>query len=335
MGRFRKALLVAFSILLLFSRNLSAHIPEPGTRGDLLTEFQTDLTLKDSTQLNSKQNFLKTDSIFSFRSPSGYFPSLFTNISAQASAPFHFKTKQWIIVGASAAVTGILFTIDDPVDEWAKVQKPNHKWVAKLSPNISRLGDDIGIYSVLAFGLANAALKNEKGFQTSLLATQAIITSGIWIRAIKLLTGRERPLASYVNSKSESGYWYGPFAMIDQDLAIRRGPASFDSFPSGHTSEAFAIATVFATQYRDIKAVPIISYSIASLVGISRLTEHEHWTSDVFVGALFGYAAGKQVTSVFNKIHGNYLTSVHQKSKNKTELTFIQSGNTIGFSLIW
>lgn len=287
----------------------------------------------DSTLKKPAENFYKTDSIFSFQSPKGYFPSLFNNISAQASAPFHFKSREWIIIGASAAVTGILFTIDDPVDEWAKVQKKDHKWVAKLSPAISRMGDDIGIYSVIGFGFVNAVLKNEKGLQTGLLATQAIITSGIWVRSLKLFTGRERPLASYVYSKSESGQWHGPFAMIDQDLKVRRGPASFDSFPSGHTSVAFSIATVFATQYKDIKAVPVISYSLASLVGISRLTEHEHWSSDVFVGALIGWACGKQVTGSFNRLHSEKPSSPNIKSKSKPELTIIQNGNSMGLSV--
>jgi membrane-associated phospholipid phosphatase len=292
-----------------------------------------DSTVISKATKRQTENLFKKDSVFSFRSPKGYFPSLFNNISEQASAPFHFKTKQWLFVGASVVVTAALFTVDEPIDEWAKVQKTNHKWVAKVSPNISRLGDDIGIYSILAFGLTNAFLKNEKGFQTSLLATQAILTSAIRVRSLKLLTGRERPLETYAPNRSENSRWYGPFAMIDQDLQTRLGPASFDSFPSGHTSEAFAIATVFAIQYKDIKAVPIISYSLASLVGISRLIEHEHWASDVFVGALIGWASGKQVTSSFNKLHSGKNTLNHTSSRIKPEFNIIQNGNTVGLTM--
>jgi hypothetical protein len=46
-------------------------------------------------------NFYKTDSIFSFRSKMGYFPSLIHNIGEQAAAPFHFTTKQWIYTGVA------------------------------------------------------------------------------------------------------------------------------------------------------------------------------------------------------------------------------------------
>jgi hypothetical protein len=296
--------------------------------------------MSDTTDINkttkgSTENFYKTDSIFSFQSPKGYFPSLFHNIIQQADAPFHFSGKEWIITGVSVVITVALFQVDDEVDEWAKVQKQDHAWVNKVSPAITRLGGDIGLYSVIGFGLGSAAFHNQKGVQTSLLATQAMITSGIWARLIKLMTGRERPMAAYTNSKSESGHWYGPFAMIDQDLAVKKPRSSFDSFPSGHTATAFSIASVFAIQYKDIKAVPIISYSLATLVGISRLTEHEHWASDVFVGGLLGWACGKQVTTAFNKLHSGKTASNHSDSKIKPEVTVIQNGNKVGLSVVF
>jgi len=74
---------------------------------------------------------------------------------------------------------------------------------------------------------------------------------------------------------------------------------------------------------------------MATLVGISRLTEHQHWASDIFVGGLIGYVCGKQVVANFNKTHEKMSTSMTPKSKVKTELTFIQDGNQIGFFLRW
>jgi membrane-associated phospholipid phosphatase len=327
-GKYFQRIVPVLFILLALCIDASANIPVNGA-----SLVPRDRSQEDSTQKKPAENFYSTDSIFSFHTPKGYFPSLFNDIIHQAEAPFHFTGKQWIIVGASAGITIALFQVDGEIDEWARVQKQDHEWVNKLSPAITRLGADIGIYSVLGFGLGSAVFKNQKGVQTSLLATQAVITSGIWARLIKILTGRERPLADYTNSKSESGHWYGPFAMIDQDLAVKKPASSFDSFPSGHTATAFSIATVFATQYKDIKVVPVISYSLATLVGISRLTEHEHWSSDVFVGALLGWACGKQVTSGFNRLHSDKTSSTHQKSKNKPELTIIENGSTVGLSV--
>jgi membrane-associated phospholipid phosphatase len=162
-----------------------------------------------------------------------------------------------------------------------------------------------------------------------------MIATGVWVLLIKQITGRERPKAAYIFSQLEGGKWHGPFAKYIEVFADDRSMFSYDAFPSGHTANAFSIATVFASQYNDTRAIPVLSYSIATLVGISRLTEHEHWASDIFVGALLGYLCGKQVVANFNKTHQNAYTSMLSKSKNKTELTFIQNGNQIGLSLTW
>lgn len=292
----------------------------------------------DTNKTSNKEayrNFYKTDSIFSFRSPKGYFPSLFHNLVEQATAPLHFSKKQWYLTASAAEITYALVIIDVNIDDVMKVQKSRHALIGKASPFITNFGSRYGYGTVIAFGTISALCRNKKGVETSLLASQAIITSGIWVQLLKVLTGRERPASNDIDSKSVAGQLYGPFAQFDQDLATRKPGSSFDSFPSGHTATAFSIATVFAMQYKDIKAVPILSYSLASLVGISRLTEHRHWSSDVFTGALLGYVCGRQVVGHFNKSHLIDRDQVSVKSKPKAEFNLIHYGNQIGFSLTW
>jgi membrane-associated phospholipid phosphatase len=280
-------------------------------------------------------NFYKTDSIFSFQSRKGYVPSLFNNFLEQLTAPFKFKTTQWLMTGAAIGITATLLHFDNDIDKWATVQKQKHNWVNKSSPVITGFGTTYGYSSVAAIGLLSAVFKNKKGVQTSLLATQALITSASWVQLIKHFTGREDPSAAYIYSKMPGGKWWGPFAQYDQDVPVYKSISSFDAFPSGHTAAAFSIAAVFASQYNDTKVIPILSYSMATLVGISRLTEHQHWASDVFVGGLIGYVCGKQVAANFNKTHHNRDTSLSSKSKIRSEFTFIQNGNQIGFFLKW
>jgi membrane-associated phospholipid phosphatase len=325
------------SSCLIFISSINASVCY-GVTSDLLFITSTDTlhNITISTDYQKKQvSFFKNDSIFSFHSPKGYFPSLIHNIGEQAAAPFHFKAKQWIYTGAAAGVTTALFFFDEDIDSWARPQKQKHQWVNKTSPVISQFGSSLGLYSVLASGVVSAAFKNEKGVQTSLLATQAWITSGIWTQIIKQLTGRERPKASYIFSHIEGGRWHGIFSKYLEVSPDDRSRMSYDAFPSGHTASAFAIATVYATQYSDHKAVPIIFYSAASLVGISRLTEHEHWASDVFVGALLGYASGKQVVKHYNKTHQDTQNKLTSNQRNYREITFIQRDNQFGISILW
>jgi membrane-associated phospholipid phosphatase len=297
--------------------------------------LRSDTNLAKISIKKSSDNFYKTDSIFSFRSPKGYIPSLLYDFGDQVTAPFRFKTKQWLIAGAASGLTSALFFIDNDINGWARVQRQKHNWINKSSPVITQFGARWGTYSVAGIGILSAVFKNKKGVQTSLLATQAMITSGVWVHLIKMLTGRERPVTNNIIVKPESGNWYGPFAMYDHDLALEKPGSSFNSFPSGHTANAFSIATVFASQYRDIKAIPIISYSIASLVGISRLTENKHWSSDVFAGAFLGFVCGKQVVAHYNRLHQNPVNPLTSKSTNKPELTFIQYENQVGLMVKW
>src|SRR5262249_34019131 len=55
------------------------------------------------------------------------------------------------------------------------------------------------------------------------------------------------------------------------------------SFPSGHTSNAFAMATV--AEYHFGPKVGIPAYLAASLIGASRIQSNKHYLSDVVAGA--------------------------------------------------
>jgi len=80
--------------------------------------------------------------------------------------------------------------------------------------------------------------------------------------------------------------------------AVRRSRPTGDSrssFPSGHTSSAFTIATVAARHYGWPGA--IAGYVGATLVGVSRLDAEKHYLSDVVAGATLGIIVGRTTTT--------------------------------------
>jgi membrane-associated phospholipid phosphatase len=78
-------------------------------------------------------------------------------------------------------------------------------------------------------------------------------------------------------------------------FAGRTRPDGTDrSFPSGHTSSAFATATVLQRHYGWKVGIP--AYALASYVGASRLNANKHYLSDVAFGAALGIVAGRTVT---------------------------------------
>ena len=66
------------------------------------------------------------------------------------------------------------------------------------------------------------------------------------------------------------------------------------SFPSGHATEAFAVASVIATRY-DSGWVKGVAYGSAALVGFARVHHQAHFLSDITAGALIGTAVGRAV----------------------------------------
>ena len=71
------------------------------------------------------------------------------------------------------------------------------------------------------------------------------------------------------------------------------------AFPSGHSSSAFAAATVIAWSSRRL-AVP--AYVLAALVAWSRVYVGVHWPLDVIGGAILGVLVGTLVVKALPKL---------------------------------
>lgn len=75
-----------------------------------------------------------------------------------------------------------------------------------------------------------------------------------------------------------------PFRVV-QALAPLLKPSDEFSFPSGHTTAAFMVATITAALF---PAAAIIMYPWAALVGLSRVMLKVHFVSDVLAGVALG-----------------------------------------------
>ena len=86
-------------------------------------------------------------------------------------------------------------------------------------------------------------------------------------------------------------------AVLKRTVARERPDGEDDkSFPSGHSSNAFALATVAERHYGWKAGLP--AYALASAVAVSRLQRNKHHLSDVVAGAAVGYLAGRAVVRV-------------------------------------
>lgn len=226
-----------------------------------------------------------------------YFPQLVYNLKQQALSPFRASPSQWKFTAGSLITCLVLIEFDKAIQ--SRVQEPLKTKASfiNLNKNISLIGSEIGIGFVGGWLAGGLLFKNNKATETALLASQSVITSTIWNRLLKYSTLRERPYSATF-SKTEKYYFKGP-----KQFAKLVGNSDYHSFASGHTATAFAIATVFAEQYKEVPMVVITAYTLASAVGVSRVITNKHWSSDVIIGALIGYGCAKQITSFKKSIY--------------------------------
>ncbi len=210
------------------------------------------------------------------------------------TAPMRFDAKDWAIFGgvvAGMATIGI--TSDDSA--WANAQEDR----STRSNAVARWANHGGtVYSLTVLGafgtysLFDEAAPNpaRRVLRDGLEAT--IIASGVITPVIKFIAGRERP-----GSAGNDVDTWNPFS----------GDASF---PSGHTTQAFAIASVVTANYRDEWWVGPIAYTAAASVGWARMNDDQHYLSDVLFGAAIGTAVGWYVVE-------------RENDRRSTEVTFM------------
>lgn len=178
-----------------------------------------------------------------------------------------------------AAIGILLIPEDQRIYSSIKEFENKNNWISKTSPIVTR-GADIGVILTIS----SFYLSGEK--KTAELSTKAYALSGVITIVGKGFFNRERPR----EATKDGGKWYGPKGLLEKDKWWENV-----SFPSGHTSSAFAVATVIAERYKKNKLTFISAYSLATLVGLSRITQDAHWLSDVLVGASIGYLSGKYI----------------------------------------
>lgn len=210
--------------------------------------------------------------------PPSYPNLLLEDIQSVVTEPLRWQNQQWKNFGwASLAVVGTAVVIDSPLrDEMRRQPKDNNFML-----NIERFGAEYSIGVVGGFYLAGSLADNDTAIMVAQDGlTASIIASGLITPALKIATGRSRP---YENTGTSDF----------QSLGTSKRNSSF---PSGHTTEAFALASVISAHYEETW-IKSSAYTVAALVGIARTYHDAHFASDVLAGAFIGGWVGHGVVA--------------------------------------
>jgi len=214
-------------------------------------------------------------------SPPSYFLLLREDTRQIVFSPLRWEERTWKKAGLGVGAVAILMLVDGRIKDVTRENASPE--TSRLSRAVQPFGSDYSWAVLGTFYGAGELMNNERASAVAKDGlTSSLIAAGLITPAIKAITGRSRP------SQSE-----------DENLFFIGG----QSFPSGHTTQAFAVASVIAAHY-DSAWVDAIAYGMAGLVGYARMEQDAHYASDVIAGAIIGIAVGRSVVRLNNERRG-------------------------------
>jgi hypothetical protein len=170
--------------------------------------------------------------------------------------------KKSMIAPVALISVGLLATTDNEILNKFEIREERNESYSKFRTHVDdylQYAPIVAVYSLNAFGVKG---KHDFANRTALLIkSELIMTTMVW--SLKKFTAVPRPDSGAPNS-----------------------------FPSGHTAQAFAAATFLHKEYgKEHPLYSILAYTSATGVGVLRVMNNRHWISDVLVGAGIGILA--------------------------------------------
>jgi membrane-associated phospholipid phosphatase len=200
-----------------------------------------------------------------------------------------FTWRDAALAGGFAALTVAMFPVDRHIA--GQLQNPNtqaNRFFDKAATGVELITTP-GAYLIgggmYAIGrLAGHPRLADVGWH----GTEAVLLSSAVTGLLKGTLGRARPFV--VSDTNPHDFKFGGgFTNSDRQ-----------SFPSGHTTTAFAAAAAVTSEMRRLHPETVwyvapVLYGGATLVGLSRMYHNKHWASDVVLGAAIGTFSGLKV----------------------------------------
>ncbi len=172
----------------------------------------------------------------------------------------------------SLVVISLVWSAGQRLDTWVfmsfNVRGPRPLWLDRIMVAFTQIGSAIGTLAiVLVFFLAN-----DRPLSYELML--GTLTLWLVVELVKFVVHRSRP---FIRLAKVRVVGYRP-----------RGR----SFPSGHTSQVFFMATLITQHFHASLWLAFLLYAIALLVGMTRMYVGAHYPRDVLAGAILGTAWG-------------------------------------------
>jgi len=186
------------------------------------------------------------------------------------------RPRAWCAAGSAALMAAaipvaavLIFFVDVPVARLiAENQGACPRWIDSILDGSRHYGQ---AFSAIFIFLAMLSLDRTRR-RAALILALAVIISALLATLAKPLISRGRP---YIFIENGRMWWF--FKGFER--------SDYCSLPSAHAASAFALSAALSRNY---PRAAWVFFLAAGLCGVSRITDLQHYISDVFLGAAIG-----------------------------------------------
>lgn len=211
-----------------------------------------------------------------------------------------FQWRDALILGGFTLATIGLAPEDRHLTHQLQVPARQSNTILKRGATVFRiLGDPGAIITGTGLYLLGRFDGQRRTEDLGLHTVESIVLANVVTGSTKILVGRARPYASPDDASK-----FQLFRGLKND--------DYRSFPSGHTTSAFAFAAAVTSETqrwwpKSRWILGPILYGGATLTGVSRIYNQAHWASDVMAGMAIGTFTGLKVVRYQHSHPNNWL----------------------------
>ncbi|HXN75755.1 MAG TPA: phosphatase PAP2 family protein [Gemmatimonadaceae bacterium] len=224
-----------------------------------------------------------------------------------------FVGKDALLLGAFLLGTAAVAPLDMKIASRLQYQgTQENKFLGRAATGFRLLGDPGSFVVGTVVYLVGRADLNRRAESVGLHSLESMLLADVLGGGTKVLVGRQRPFYD-IRAPYNFQLWRG----LSSD--------QYRSFPSGHTITAFAFASTVTRESQfwwphSAFYVGTVFYGGATLVGLSRIYNNQHWASDVMAGAALGTIVGLKVVTYTHSHPGNHIDRELIKGKGSSQI---------------
>lgn len=190
-----------------------------------------------------------------------------TNFKDEALSPFTTSARNVLMVGTGLTLTVLL--LEDSIVDYTQNEVANDKPLGSLS-KFGDLSGQLLPNAIYALGQSLAGVNGDpEGYRRAIGMLKASAYASGVTTALKYTIREPRPI---------------------------NGHKDKNSFPSGHTTTAFAFSGYVLGEHGWAWGTPALALS--TFVGISRINDNRHFLHDVLAGATIGLSYGLGIANL-------------------------------------